>query len=103
MCLSIPMRLVALEDKNGDFAVAERRQGDALRRERVNLMLVGPQPVGTWVLASLGLAREVLEDRERELIEDALAAVSAALTGDYDPARHFADLTSKPGDPGDSP
>jgi hydrogenase expression/formation protein HypC len=66
-------------------------------------MLVGPQPVGTWVLASLGLAREVLEDRERELIEDALAAVSAALTGDYDPARHFADLTSKPGDPGDSP
>jgi hypothetical protein len=43
----------------------------------------------------------VLEDGERELIEDALAAVSAALTGDYDPARHFADLTGKPGDPGE--
>ena len=101
MCLSIPMRLVVLEGRNGDFAVAERGQGDALRRERVNLMLIGPQPVGTWVLASLDLAREVLEDGERELIEDALAAVSAALTGDYDPARHFADLTGKPGDPGE--
>ncbi|MBK7675608.1 HypC/HybG/HupF family hydrogenase formation chaperone [Accumulibacter sp.] len=103
MCLSIPMQLVALEGRNGDFAVAERRQGDTLRRERINLMLIGPQPVGTWVLASLGLAREVLEDGERKLIEDALAAVSAALTGDYDPARHFADLTSKPADPGEPP
>lgn len=102
MCLSIPMQLVALEGKSGDFAVAERGQGDTLRRERLNLMLIGPQPVGTWVLASLGLAREVLEDGERELIEDALAAVSAALTGDYDPARHFADLISKPADPGES-
>lgn len=103
MCLSIPMQLVALEGRNGDFAIAERRQGDTLRRERINLMLIGPQPVGTWVLASLGLAREVLEDGERKLIEDALAAVSAALTGDYDPARHFADLTSKPADPGEPP
>jgi hypothetical protein len=34
MCLSIPLQLVALEDENGDFAIAERRQGSALRRER---------------------------------------------------------------------
>ena len=92
MCLSIPMQFFALDGDGGDFAIVERRQGDALRRERVNMMLIGPQPVGTWILASLGLAREVLEDRERLLIEDALTAVSASLAGDYDPSQHFADL-----------
>ena len=92
MCLSIPMQLVALDGDCGDFAIVERRQGDALRRERVNMMLIGPQPVGTWILVSLGLAREVLEDCERLLIEDALTAVSASLAGDYDPSQHFADL-----------
>ncbi|WP_313953740.1 HypC/HybG/HupF family hydrogenase formation chaperone [Accumulibacter sp.] len=96
MCLSIPMQLVALEGENGDFAIVERQQGNALRRERVNMMLLGAQPIGTWILASLGLAKEVIDDRERELIEDALAALSASLAGDYDPADHFIDLTHGP-------
>ncbi len=94
MCLSIPLQLVALADENGDFAIAERRQGSALRRERVNLMLIGPQPLGTWILASLGLAREVLDDRELALIEDALAALAASRAGDYDAAKHFSDLNT---------
>jgi len=92
MCLSIPMQIVAWEDESGDLAIVERAQGDELRRERVNMMLIGPQPVGTWILASLGLAKEVIDDAERALIEDALAALSASLDGDYDPALHFADL-----------
>lgn len=96
MCLSIPMRIVAWEDEDGDFAVVERAPGgadpDLVRRERVNMMLIGPQPLGTWVLSSLGLAREVVDDAERALIEDALSALSAALDGSYDPARHFTDL-----------
>jgi hydrogenase expression/formation protein HypC len=87
MCLSVPMRIVALE-AGGDLALVERGS----RRERVNLLLVGPQPVGTWVLVSLGFAKEVVEDDQRALIEDALAALAATLDGDYDPARHFADL-----------
>jgi hypothetical protein len=53
------------------------------------MMLIGRQPLGTWILASLGLAREVLDDHERALIEDALAALSASLAGDYDPSQHF--------------
>lgn len=96
MCLSIPMQIVAWEGEGGDFAIVERAQGDALRRERVNMMLIGQQPVGTWILASLGLAKEVIDDAERALIEDALAALSASLDGDYDPANHFADLSSRP-------
>ncbi|MBN9423739.1 MAG: hydrogenase [Candidatus Accumulibacter sp. 66-26] len=92
MCLSIPLRVVAWEDAAGDFAIVERPQGEGVRRERVNMMLLGAQPVGTWILASLGLAKEVLDDAERALIEDALAALSASLAGDYDAAAHFADL-----------
>ncbi len=92
MCLSIPMQIVAWENEGGDVVTVERPQGDAVRRERVNMMLLGPQPIGTWVLASLGLAKEVIDDEARALIEDALAALSAALDGDYDPAQHFGDL-----------
>lgn len=91
MCLSIPKQVVEWEGSGetaGDFAWVERDG----QRERVNMMLLGPQPVGTWVLTSLGLAKEVVDDEARALIEDALAALAAALDGDYDPQRHFQDI-----------
>jgi hydrogenase expression/formation protein HypC len=92
------MQIVAWEDAHGDLVIVERRavsgEPSAVRRERVNTMLIGAQPVGTWILASLGLAQEVIDDAQRALIEDALAALSAALDGSYDPDRHFADLSS---------
>jgi hydrogenase expression/formation protein HypC len=94
MCLAVPLQIVAWEDAGGDLVIVERQEGEAVRRERVNMMLLGAQPVGTWILASLGLAQEVIDDAQRALIEDALAALSAALDGNYDPDRHFADLSS---------
>lgn len=90
MCLSIPMQVAAIEG-DGDFAWV----GRAGRRELVNMMLIGPQPPGTWVLASLGLAKEVVEPGQLALIEDALAALAASLAGDYDSSRHFGDLQPK--------
>jgi hydrogenase expression/formation protein HypC len=89
MCLSIPKQVVEWEGE-GDFAWVER----AGRRERINMMLIGPQPVGTWVLTSLGLAKEVVEEEERALIEDALSALAASLEDGYDPSLHFRDLDS---------
>ena len=56
------------------------------------MMLIGPQPVGTWVLTSLGLAKDVVDEAERGLIEDALAALAETLDGEFDPNRHFHDL-----------
>lgn len=94
MCLSIPKRVVEWEGEGefaGDFAWVERDG----QRERVNMMLIGPQPVGTWILASLGLAKEVIDDAERALIEDALSALAASLDGNYDAGRHFADLSAE--------
>ncbi len=93
MCLSIPMQIVSLEGP--DLAIVERRQGPSLLREQVNLMLIGPQPPGTWILVALGLAREVLDDQERVLIEDALAALASSRAGSYDPSQHFTDLGSR--------
>ena len=87
MCLSIPKQVVAWEGE-GDFAWVERDG----QRERVNMMLLGPQPIGSWVLTSLGLAKEVVDDEARALIEDALAALAASLNGDYDQQRHFQDM-----------
>ena len=87
MCLSVPMKVLALE-AGGDLAVVGRGE----RRERVNMLLVGPQPVGTWVLVALGFAREVVSQDELVLIEEALGALAASLDGDYDAREHFADL-----------
>ena len=90
MCLSIPMQVVALKG-DGDFAWVER----AGRRELVNMMLIGPQPLGAWVLTSLGLAKEVVEPGQLALIEEALAALAASLEGDYDASHYFSDLQPK--------
>ena len=87
MCLSVPMKVLALE-AGGDLAVVGRGE----RRERVNMLLVGPQPLGTWVLVALGFAKEVVSQDELVLIEEALGALAASLDGDYDAHAHFADL-----------
>lgn len=87
MCLSVPKQIVAWEG-DGSFAWVERHG----ERECINMLLLGAQPVGTWILTSLGLAREILDDSSRTRIEEALAALASALDGDYDPAHHFQDL-----------
>lgn len=90
MCIGIPKKVMALEGLEGEFAWVECADGSG--RERVNMMLVGLLPVGAWVLTSLGIAREVLDEAEVATINDALAALEASLAGDYDPSRHFSDL-----------
>jgi hydrogenase expression/formation protein HypC len=75
-------------EADGDFAWVERND----QREQVNMMLLGPQPIGTWVLTSLGLAKEVIEPEELALIEEALTALAASLDGDYDSTLYFQDI-----------
>ena len=90
MCLSIPKQVVAWEG-DGDFAWVERHG----EREQINMMLLGPQPIGTWVLSSLGLAKEVIEPEDLALIEEALTALAASLDGDYDSTQYFQDLKAQ--------
>jgi hydrogenase expression/formation protein HypC len=75
----------------GDFAWVERNG----QREFLNMMLLGPQPVGTWVLTSMGLAKETVEPEQLALIEEALTALAASLDGDYEASHYFQDMNVK--------
>ena len=87
MCVGFPMTVV--EDL-GSEALCERQGA----RERVSMLLVGPQPAGTKILAHLGAAVRVLGDLEAQQIDDALEAVEAALRGE-NVDRFFADLVDR--------
>jgi len=88
MCVGIPMRV-----EEGDLvAWCQGRTG----RKRINMMLVGPQPAGTWVLAFLDSAREVLDEEGARRINDALDAVDAVLRGEVpDVDALFPDLVGR--------
>ncbi len=87
MCVGFPMTVV--EDL-GSEALCERRGA----RERVSMLLVGPQPAGTKILAHLGAAVRVLGELEAQQIDDAFEAVEAALRGE-NVDRFFADLVDR--------
>ncbi|WP_308442990.1 MULTISPECIES: HypC/HybG/HupF family hydrogenase formation chaperone [Jannaschia] len=72
--MGIPLRI---ETVDGLTAVA----ADGARRETVDLALVGTQTPGTWVLTHLGAAREVLTERDADLIRAALAGLGRLMQG----------------------
>lgn len=77
MCIGVPVRVV----ESGEFvATCEGLNG----REEVNMMLLGPQPVGTWVLNFLGSAREVLTEEDAMNINLALEGLNAIMSGESD-------------------
>ena len=75
MCIGIPMRVVEAEP---GAAWCEGRG----ERRRVNMALVGDQPLGTWVLVFLDAAREVMDEEHAGLTNAALDALAAALRGE---------------------
>jgi hydrogenase expression/formation protein HypC len=89
MCVGIPMQV--LENAGLSAWCAGRGGG-----QWISLALVGPQPAGTWLLTSLGAAREVMAADEACRVNCALDAVEAALRGD-DVALgdYFPDLTGR--------
>jgi hydrogenase expression/formation protein HypC len=88
MCIGVPMQLRSGADGR---AVCEGRG----KRETLDLMLVGDQPVGTWLLAFRGAAVRVLSADEARQTNGALDALEAALAGDGDIDVHFADLVDR--------
>ena len=85
MCLGIPMQVV----ESDEFTALCERRGE---QRRLNMMLIGPQPVGTWVLAIIDTAREVLEPEYARQLDDAVLALEAATRGETDLDAFFADL-----------
>ena len=85
MCIGIPLQVIECD---GETAVC----GADGRQERLNLMLVGPQVAGTWLLAFQGSAIRVISDDEALQTRAALAALDAALNGADDLDAFFGDL-----------
>lgn len=75
----------------GVFAICRGRDG----AHRLNMSLLGEQPPGTWVLAHLGWAREVLSAEEAARILDALDALARVMQGETDIDGLFADLAGR--------
>jgi len=77
MCIGVPMKIDRIE---GMIAEAETAGADGtVERHSLDMLIVGPQPPGTWVLAFCGAARRVLDEAEAQQILDALAALGIAL------------------------
>ncbi|WP_417830680.1 HypC/HybG/HupF family hydrogenase formation chaperone [Terasakiella sp.] len=90
MCIGTPVKVI----ENRDFvALCEGRNGT----EEVNMMLVGPQTEGTWVLNFLGSAREVISEQDAENINKALDGLTAIMDGadKIDVDMYFPDISVK--------
>jgi hydrogenase expression/formation protein HypC len=65
------------------------------QRERLDMALVGAQPPGTWVLAFLGTARQVMGNEEAAQARAGRCALAAVLGGGSDVDAFFADLVAR--------
>jgi hydrogenase expression/formation protein HypC len=74
MCLGIPMRIL---ETRGAHALCDGRAGV----RDVSMVLLDPQPPGTWVLVNRDIAHATLTDLEARQIEQALDAVETVRSG----------------------
>lgn len=87
MCMGVPMQVLRVEGLSA-FCRGDDREG------MVDLSLVGPQPLGGWVLTHLGAAREAIDAVQAEQISRALAGLRSVLAGG-DLGDAFADLEGR--------
>ncbi len=88
MCIGLPVQVM---ESDGFIAKCKGRNGI----ENVNMMLVGEQQQGTWVVNFLGSAREVISADDAEKINlafDALEKVMSTNAEDIDIDSYFPDL-----------
>ncbi|MFO1312079.1 MAG: HypC/HybG/HupF family hydrogenase formation chaperone [Burkholderiales bacterium] len=85
MCIGIPMRVV---EPGSGVAWCEGRG----QRQQVDMILVGDQAPGTWVLAFNGAARRVIDADEAAQTASALDALDAAFAGAQNFDAFFADI-----------
>ncbi len=77
MCVGVPVQVI----ESGEFmALCRGRNGE----EQVNMMLIGSQPVGVWLLNFLGSAREVISEQDAINIDKALDGLAAIMQGETD-------------------
>ncbi len=77
MCIGIPMRVV----ESGEVSALCEGRGE---RQRINMLMVGDCPAGSWVMTFLGAAREILTEEEAARINQTLDELESVLRGDFD-------------------
>jgi len=87
MCIGVPMKIV---ETGFGVAVCESKG----KRHEIDTMLIGEQPVGTWVLVFINAARQVIEPDEAMRIASALEALEKVMAGDNEIDHLFPDLIS---------
>ncbi|AEG00192.1 HypC/HybG/HupF family hydrogenase formation chaperone [Methylomonas methanica] len=88
MCIGIPMQVL---ETRGESALCVYRGETSV----IDMMLVGEQPMGAWLLVFLNTAREVISADKARQINDALEAMRLAMQGDTDIDHLFADLVDR--------
>jgi hydrogenase assembly chaperone HypC/HupF len=88
MCIGTPLRIVRTE-AGAAWCV------NGGRAARIDLALVGEQPVGAWVLAYQGSAVRTLTDAEAQQMTAALDALAAVLAGEVNVDAYFRDLIER--------
>ncbi|QPK65219.1 HypC/HybG/HupF family hydrogenase formation chaperone [Methylomonas sp. LL1] len=88
MCIGIPMQVI---EPRGESALCAYRGQTSL----IDMMLVGEQPAGTWLLVFLDAAREVIDAEKARQIADALEAMRLAMQGETAFDHLFADLADR--------
>jgi len=88
MCIGIPMQVV---ETGSGYAWCEGLG----QRRRIDTLLVGDQPAGTWLLTFLGSARELLCAEDAARISDAVRAVDLVMRGETAVDHLFSDLAAR--------
>ena len=88
MCIGTPLQVVQVEESHA-WCEADGQ------RERLDMTLVGMQPPGTWVLAFMGAARQVMSPEEAAQGRSGRHALAAVLAGHSDVDAFFADLVGR--------
>ncbi len=88
MCIGVPLQVLDVEGSHAWCAA----DGQC---ERLDMLLVGSQPAGTWVLAFHGAARQVLSEAEAMQSRAGRRALAAVLRGETDVDDCFADLIGR--------
>jgi hydrogenase assembly chaperone HypC/HupF len=78
-------------EPRGRFALC--RYGEEIRK--VDMILVGEQPVGAWVLVFLDAARDVMTAEQAQKTADALQAIALVMQGETSVDHLFADLVGR--------
>ncbi len=88
MCIGIPMQVIESSETQ---AICEANG----EQRKIDMMLVGKQSVGTWLLIFLNTARDVLTPDRAHQISDALKALEMANQGEENFDSLFQDLIGR--------